>query len=1013
MGGVVDTGATTSCIGLAQARAYCAMTRQKLRLVKPTVRMRFGSGSSTPLGVMNLLWETPRGIAPIQAHVVQNDVPLLIGLDYLDQHSIYLRNTKSKLECEDGWSAPTEKAAGHHWQRHGLVQSALTEIMYTKSQLSKLHRHFRRPGPGRLYDLLRRSRATDLEPGAMAILKEIADECKVCAQIRNKEITFRGRLSEGVVFNRKLLLDLMYLDGRPVLHVVDKDTNFGAARFVQTTTKNPTTDEVWTCFLQAWALVYTGLPDVVHTDAGSCFTSKPWEFMMTANRIEHVVSGVESHHSLGSGEQAHHPLRRIYYKVRLDHPKMSQALALQLARKAMNETSGPNGLIPLLLVSGLMPSYRHVGLSDHTENKVRFQAMLTARNEYLRHVNDTRVNRMLGSAVPSACDRKLSVGQLAYVWREGNKRYNGPYTVLNVNGDNSVITLDDRSDPRGGRFSADCVRPAPAESDTFLAELAPLLEPYLSDATRASQARDSRRTAGEYSLENNPGEESVFVTEVIPTSDTRANSSEAQAAKVKELSSLIRRGTFRVVLRNELPPSSSLMKSRILLTLKHKDTDEEMYKARFIVRGFSDPFKTKIIHHCPNIRQENARLLLSLAAICGFEVWSLDVSQAYLQSTTENMRSMHIEAPSEMELSSEEVLELLLPLYGACDSGDRWAHTLRHHHTTDLGMQTLATEPALFFKCFEKRLLGLSGVYTDDMLRAGDRSFAEVSQKTSKRFDTSPPKTKASRFAGIDLEQTDEGIAADMDDYIRQLNVGEQTWKVFASLRQKLAWIVYVRPDICAQVAKLAQVTPKMFGADSQKYLTSASSTVQYLKDHKLHLKYPKFDKNTLRIRAYSDASHASNADGSSQLGYIICLQDDTDRFAIIKYRSAKCHRVTRSAMSAESCAFADCYDAAYVLKTELEMLLHQDVPLQMLVDSKQLFDAISHSTRTKEQRVMIDINAAKQGFERKEISDLGLVTTDNMLADCLTKAMKPRQLVQAIRSGVIRHPVSNWIVRD
>eukprot|EP00173_Palmaria_palmata_P004975 Plantae.Rhodophyta-Palmaria_palmata.ctg7907.p1 GENE.Plantae.Rhodophyta-Palmaria_palmata.ctg7907~~Plantae.Rhodophyta-Palmaria_palmata.ctg7907.p1 ORF type:complete len:225 (+),score=20.42 Plantae.Rhodophyta-Palmaria_palmata.ctg7907:63-677(+) len=204
-----------------------------------------------------------------------------------------------------------------------------------------------------------------------------------------------------------------------------------------------------------------------------------------------------------------------------------------------------------------------------------------------------------------------------------------------------------------------------------------------------------------------------------------------------------------------------------------------------------------------------------------------------------------------------------------------------------------------------------------------------------------------------------------------------------------------------------------MFKLDEKRYMNISSGIVAYLKANKLHLKYPKLNKDSLRIRAYPDASHASNPDGSSQLGYIICLQDDTGRFAIIKHRSAKCHRVTRSAMSAESCAFADCYDAAFVLKVELERLLDMHIPLQMLVDSKQLFDAISHSSRTKEQRVMIDINAGKQGFERREISDLGLVTTVIMLADCFIKTRKPTQLLEAMKTGILRHPISNWIVRD
>lgn len=200
------------------------------------------------------------------------------------------------------------------------------------------------------------------------------------------------------MFNRKLLLDILYIYGRPVLHDVEKNTNYGAARFVLTGTRNPTTEQVWRYFLHYWALLYTGgLPYFIHTDSGSCSTSKPWEFFMSANRIDHIVSGVESHHSIDAGEQAHHPLRRICFKVRPDHPSITQAMALQLARKAMNETSGPVELVPLLLVYGTMPSYKHVGLSGNIENKEHFQAVITAQKEYLEQVNEARVRKLLHS----------------------------------------------------------------------------------------------------------------------------------------------------------------------------------------------------------------------------------------------------------------------------------------------------------------------------------------------------------------------------------------------------------------------------------------------------------------------------------------------------------------------------------------------------------------------------------------------------------------------------------------
>jgi hypothetical protein len=97
----------------------------------------------------------------------------------------------------------------------------------------------------------------------------------------------------------------------------------------------------------------------------------------------------------------------------------------------------------------------------------------------------------------------------------------------------------------------------------------------------------------------------------------------------------------------------------------------------------------------------------------------------------------------------------------------------------------------------------------------------------------------------------------------------------------------------------------------------------QYIKKDDVSLHYPTLDLNSLYIRGYADASFGMNVDGSSQIGYCILSMGKVDRFAIIKFRSGKCHRVTQSAMAAETCAFAEAFDAAFVLKRSLENLVH------------------------------------------------------------------------------------------
>jgi hypothetical protein len=118
-------------------------------------------------------------------------------------------------------------------------------------------------------------------------------------------------------------------------------------------------------------------------------------------------------------------------------------------------------------------------------------------------------------------------------------------------------------------------------------------------------------------------------------------------------------------------------------------------------------------------------LVLALASICGFELWTLDISQAFLQAANENMRDIFLQPPKEMELSSDEFLKQMKPLYGLCDSGDRCHHTLRHHHVQDLQMST-------------------------------------------------------AKFAGVNLRQTESGIETDMSDYIEKLTFPlEQSWRHF------------------------------------------------------------------------------------------------------------------------------------------------------------------------------------------------------------------------------------------
>jgi transposase InsO family protein len=156
-----------------------------------------------------------------------------------------------------------------------------------------------------------------------------------------------------IVFNRKIALDLMVINGNYLLHVVDTDAGFGAAQYLH----GQSTEDVWATFIECWAAVYSRMPDIMATDQGSCFTAERWKELAGENGIVMQLSGVQAHNALGIGERYHAPLRRIVNKIDCSTPGMAKETVLKLAVKTMNDTMGPSGLVPSYLVFGSLPRF--------------------------------------------------------------------------------------------------------------------------------------------------------------------------------------------------------------------------------------------------------------------------------------------------------------------------------------------------------------------------------------------------------------------------------------------------------------------------------------------------------------------------------------------------------------------------------------------------------------------------------------------------------------------------------
>lgn len=173
-----------------------------------------------------------------------------------------------------------------------------------------------------------------------------------------------------------------------------------------------------------------------------------------------------------------------------------------------------------------------------------------------------------------------------------------------------------------------------------------------------------------------------------------------------------------------------------------------------------------------------------------------------------------------------------------------------------------------------------------------------------------------------------------------------------------------------------------------------------------------KLDLSSLHIKAFSDSSFANNSDLSSQLGFTILLCDKYNNCNILQFSSQKSRRITSSVLGAEVYAFAGCFYAAFSLKRNLESMTNSTIRLQMLTDSKSLFDVIKKCSTTAEKRLMIDIKVVRQAYEKFEFSGVGFVRSDNNPADSFTKHKPNSALMKIIHTNKCNFEIEQWISR-
>ena len=511
-------------------------------------------------------------------------------------------------------------------------------------------------------------------------------------------------------------------------------------------------------------------------------------------------------------------------------------------------------------------------------------------------------------------------------------------------------------------------------------------------------------------------------------------------AKSKEVQAWIDHKTVKKVAKGTLP-AHRIMRRRWILTWKPPlpGTDAKRAKARLVILGFEDPDLHSVPNDAPALSKDGKQLVLQKVSSSRWDLINFDVSTAFLKGVGDG-RELGIHAPPElaqqMGLKPGEQCSLEGGAYGRIDAPILWYQAFRKT-LEDLGFVVCPLDPCVFSLVTPDRqgkpcVRGILGIHVDDGIGGGDSYFTSVIEKLRAKYSFGTYNTGEFEFCGIHYRQWDDGsIEMCQQEYLNRIEPiqiprgrrQEQSSLVTDSERQSLRQIcgslqfaaVQTRPDICAKVGILQSRIPKATISD----LLEANRVLYEAKTHPVSIMIVPIPQERVAFCAFSDASFETKKGDPSRQGTIIFTTDERmakNQLSVIcpiAWSSRKIPRVVRSTLSAEATALSSSLDRLSWLRVLWSWICDPSVdwsdPMEILgkaplatvaTDCKSVYD-VSTKTSTptcEEFRTTLECLLIRERLS--ENCKLRWVSSQAMLADCLTKTMDGSMLRKALALG-------------
>lgn len=477
-------------------------------------------------------------------------------------------------------------------------------------------------------------------------------------------------------------------------------------------------------------------------------------------------------------------------------------------------------------------------------------------------------------------------------------------------------------------------------------------------------------------------------------------------AMVDEMAALHSNGTWDLVV---LPSGKSTVGCRWVYAVKvGPDGQVDRLKARLVAKGYTQVYGSDYGDtFSPVAKIASVRLLLSMAAMCSWPLYQLDIKNAFLHGDL--AEEVYMEQPPGFVAQGESglVCRLRRSLYGLKQSPRAWFSRFSSV-VQEFGMLRSTADHSVFYHHNSLGQCIYLVVYVDDIVITGSDQdgIQKLKQHLFTHFQTKDL-GKLKYFLGIEIAQSSSAVVLSQRKYA--LDILEETGMLdckpvdtpmdpnvklvpgqgeplgdpgrYRRLVGKLNYLTITRPDISFPVSVVSQ----FLQSPCDSHWDAVIRILRYIKSTPGQgVLYE--NRGHTQVVGYTDADWAgSPTDRRSTSGYCVFIGGN-----LISWKSKKQDVVARSSAEAEyrAMALATC-ELIWLRHLLRELRFGKDEQMKLICDNQAALHIASNPVfheRTK--HIEVDCH-----FIREKIASgcvaTSFVNSNDQLADIFTKSLR------------------------